>query len=490
AQPYEMAAFLNRMQGLARVPLLVAGDFERGPSMRLDGPTVFPYAMAFGAAGDPELTKRFGEITACESRALGIHWVLAPSADVNSEPSNPVIHLRSFGEDPRAVSEHVVAFVRGAQENNKCLVLATVKHFPGHGDTSVDSHLGLPSITRSREQLESVELPPFIAAIRAGVAGVMPGHLSVRALDASGTPATVSRPIVTGFLRDQLHFGGLVATDGLDMKGLTAKYSVKQVPVLALAAGDDALVIPPDPRAAIDAVAAAVASGRLSEERVNESVRRILRAKARLDLAETKLVSLENIATVMPSDASNAVALEVARKAVTELRNRENTLPLRAADAPCAVILNRRRFSGDGRVFSSTFEQKAPNARVWFVDDTWSSLAMEQLQKDLVGCNSVTVASFIGIGGFAKGATPLPTAQANLVRAVENSASRLVLVAFTNPYLASYFPGASAIVAPFSSVSTSEQAAAEALFGAFPMTGRSPVTIPGITENAASESGR
>lgn len=485
AHPYEMAAFLNRMQSFAAVPLLVAGDFERGPSMRLDGMTLFPHAMAFGAANDPTLTRRFGEITACESRALGVHWILAPSADVNSDPENPVIHLRSFGETASGVSRHVAAFVRGVQENAACPLLATVKHFPGHGDTSVDSHFSLPTIHRSKEVLEAVDIPPFAAAIEAGVASVMPGHLSVPALDGSGVAATVSAPIVTGYLRGQLHFGGIVSTDGLDMEGLTRLYEPGEASVKALEAGADVLMIPPNPEASIDAVEAAVASGKLSEARIDESVRRILRAKARLGLYREKLVKIEDIAAVASSASSNALALEVARKAVTALRNRHHTLPLRPEDSPCAVILNRGRFSNDGRAFARAFRRQAPKSRVWFVDETWSNAAMLQLERDLNACHSVSVASFVSIAGFKKGAVPLPVAQAKLLKAVESSSVPMVLVGLTNPYLASYFPNASAAVAPFSNVPTSEQAAAEALFGVFPMAGKSPVTIPGLVEATA-----
>lgn len=485
AHPYEMAAFLNRMQSFAAVPLLVAGDFERGPSMRLDGMTLFPHAMAFGAAGDPALTRRFGEVTACESRALGVHWILAPSADVNSDPENPVIHLRSFGETASGVSRHVVAFVRGVQENTACPLLATAKHFPGHGDTSVDSHFSLPVIHRSKEMLEAVDIPPFAAAIRAGVASVMPGHLSVPALDETGAPATVSKPIVTGYLRDKLHFGGIVTTDGLDMSGLTSLYEAGEASVKALEAGVDVLMIPPNARASIDAVEAAVAAGRLSEARIDESVRRVLRAKARLDLHREKLVKIEDIAAVASSASGNALAQEVARKAITLLRNRRQTLPLRAEDSPCAVILNRGRFSTDGRAFARAFRRQAPKAGVWFVDETWSRAALGQLRRDLNACHSVSVASFVSIAGFEKGEIPLPRAQADLAKAIERSPERMVLVAFTNPYLASYFPNASAAVVPFSNVPTSEQAAAEALFGVFPMTGKSPVTIPGLVEASA-----
>jgi beta-N-acetylhexosaminidase len=482
AQPYEMAAFLNHLQRQARVPLLVAGDFERGPSMRLDGMTLFPHAMAFGSAGDLELTRRFGEATACEARALGVHWILAPSADVNSEPENPVIHLRSFGETAPEVSRQVTAFIQGVQENPRCPLLATVKHFPGHGDTNVDSHYGLPSIKRPLTVLENEDIPPFRAAIDAGVASVMPGHLSVPALDATGVPATVSRPVVTGYLREKLRFGGLVATDGMDMDGLTKLYPAGEASVRALEAGANVLVIPPDPEASLQAIEQAVREGRLSEQQIEDSARRVLLAKVKLKLHEARVTDLEKIAGTVPSAQSQALALEVARRAITPLRNRRATLPLRGDAANCVVVLNRNPFMPDGRTFVRSFRQQNAKAKSWFVDETWSDAALGQLRRDLRGCATVSVASFISISGFKPGEVPLPKRQAGLVKALERNPARLVILGFTNPYLASHFPKASAAVAPFSSVPISEQATAEALFGAFPMTGKSPVTIRGLVD--------
>ncbi len=482
AQPYEMAAFLNRMQNYAKVPLLVAGDFERGPSMRLDGATLFPHAMAFGASQDATLTRRFGEAAACEARAVGVHWILAPSADVNSDPGNPVIHLRSFGQEPSEVSAHVTAFVRGVQENARCPLFATVKHFPGHGDTNVDSHFGLPRINRTREELDLVEIPPFKAAIEAGVASVMPGHLSVPALDESGTPASVSKKIVTDFLRGELGFGGFVSTDGLDMEGISRLFGAGEISVRVIEAGADVLVIPPQPQTSIDAIEAAVRSGRLTEERITESTRRVLLAKAKLNLQEERLVDLENIASELPSPQNTALALDVARKAVTALRNERQTLPLKKGARNCAVVLNRSEFTGDGRMFARTFRKLDSKARVWFVNESWSAAAIGQLRRELDGCSTVSVASFVSIGGFKGDSIPLPANQVPLAKALEKSRTRMVVIGFTNPYLASYFPIASAAVVPFSNVPTSEQATAEALFGEFPMTGRSPVTIPGVVE--------
>jgi len=242
AEPYALASFLNRMQRMAPIPLIVAGDFERGASMRVDGTTLFPHAMSFAAAGDPQATRYAGEITARDSRALGIHWIFFPVADVNSNPDNPVINIRSFGENPRQVSAHVGAFIEGARADAANRVLSTAKHFPGHGDTSVDSHLELPAISSDRTHLESIELVPFRAAIEAGVDSIMTAHIAVPAIDVAGLPATLSPAIMTGLLRDELKFQGLIVTDALEMGGIAKGYAKGEAAVRALEAGADIVI--------------------------------------------------------------------------------------------------------------------------------------------------------------------------------------------------------------------------------------------------------
>ena len=252
------------MQRLATVPLMVGGDFERGASMRLEGATVFPHAMAFGAAGDPSLTRYEGEITAREARALGVHWVYYPVADVNNNPDNPIINIRSFGENPKDVAAHVKAFIEGAHADKKNFVLTTAKHFPGHGDTAVDTHMNLATIPADRDRLERLELVPFKAAIEAGVDAVMTAHIAVPALAPPDVPATLSPAILTDLLRKQLGFKGLVITDALEMGGIAKGFSSGEACVRALEAGADTLLMPTDPDAAIRAVLAAEQSGRIS----------------------------------------------------------------------------------------------------------------------------------------------------------------------------------------------------------------------------------
>ena len=277
SQVYPTAELTNDLQDHAEIPLLFGADFERGTVMRLEEGTSFPHAMAVAATGSPQDAYEVGRITALEARAAGIHWIFAPDADVNSNPANPIINTRSFGEDPHRVASFVAAFTKGVEENG---ALATAKHFPGHGDTSIDSHLDLPRTDADRKRLDEVELVSFRAAIAAGVSSVMTGHLSVPALEPNeNIPATLSHEILTGLLRRKMHFDGLIVTDALDMAGVAERFSPGEVAVRAILAGADVLLIPPNPDAALAALYEAVGSGRLSIARVDASVKRILRER-------------------------------------------------------------------------------------------------------------------------------------------------------------------------------------------------------------------
>ena len=276
AQPFEMAAFINHMQRLAKTPLLVASDFERGASMRVANTARFPYLMAFGAAHDLDAMRQLGSATAREARALGVTWVFAPDADVNNNPDNPIINVRSYGEDPQAVAAGVSAFIEGAHSDKNAYVLLSAKHFPGHGDTAEDSHMQLAKLDQSKERLESLELVPFRAAIAHGVDSIMTAHMSVPAFEPSGIPATVSRNILTNLLRDEMGFKGIVVTDAMEMQGIAALYSTGEAAVRAIEAGADVLLMPTDPAECIRALEAAVASGRISRQRIDGVSRRFL----------------------------------------------------------------------------------------------------------------------------------------------------------------------------------------------------------------------
>ena len=285
--PHDTAAFANALQRASKLPLLIAADFERGPAMRVALSSAIPDNMAIGATGDPAYAALAAELTAREARAMGVQWIYAPVADVNNNPDNPIINTRSYGEDPAQVAKFVAAYVRAAEAAG---VLSTAKHFPGHGDTATDSHIALGVVTGDRARLERVELPPFRAAIDAGVSSIMTAHLAVPAIEPDSTlPATLSKNVLSGLLREQLGFKGLIATDALEMGGVTRRYWPGEVAVRAIEAGAVCLLLPPDPELAFRSLRDAVRSGRITEQRLNQSVdreaaagnRRPLRRRAR-----------------------------------------------------------------------------------------------------------------------------------------------------------------------------------------------------------------
>jgi beta-N-acetylhexosaminidase len=478
AEPYALAAFLNRMQRLARVPLMVGADFERGASMRVSGTTAFPAAMAFGAAGDPELTRFEGEVTAREARALGIHWVYAPVADVNNNPDNPIINIRSFGENPQAVAAHVKAFVEGAHAVKQNLVLTTAKHFPGHGDTAIDTHLSLASIAADRARLDNLELVPFRAAIEAGVDSIMTGHISVPALAPEDLPATLSPAILTGLLRNELAFKGLVITDALGMGAIVNGFGAGDAAVRALEAGADTLLMPADADVAIRAVVAAVESGRLTRQRIQSSVARLLSAKERLGLDRKRFVDVESIGDVIDDPAVNERAQEIADRAVTLVRNGGNLLPLAAPERACFVTMTEGRYSSDGVTFSQEVRRRSPKATLIALDGSVTRADVDGLLEKLTACAEYAVAAFAPVSAGA-GTVTMSSELSRSIDGLIASGKPLALVALGNPYLLRAYPKATAYLATFSSVAPSEIAAVKALWGEIAVRGHLPVTIPG-----------
>jgi beta-N-acetylhexosaminidase len=479
AEPYALAAFLNRMQRFARVPLMVGADFERGASMRVDGVTVFPHAMAFGAAGDPALSRFEGEVTAREARALGVQWVYYPVADVNNNPDNPVINIRSFGENPQDVAAQVKAFIEGAHSDKKNYILATAKHFPGHGDTAVDTHLNLATIPADMDRLLHLELVPFKAAIEANVDAIMTAHIAVPALAPPDLPATLSPAILTDLLRKQLGFKGLVITDALDMASVAQGFSGGDAAVRAIEAGADTLLMPADPDVAIRAVVAAVESGRLTRTRIRESVVRILSAKERTGLDRKRFVDLEGIGDVVDSPEDNARAQEIADRAVTLVRNAGNAVPLAAPDRACFVVMPEGRYSAEGHILLQEIRKRTRAASVTQADPSMSRETLDEAIAKLQTCDSYAVAAFSS-GGSLSGQAGLSGELPRVIETLIASGKPVTLVALGNPYLLRNFPKVAAYMATFSTVPPSEVAAVKALWGEIEIRGHLPVTIPGL----------
>ena len=477
ASPHTLAVFLNQMQKLSRVPLLAGGDFERGASMRVSGTARFPFNMAYGAARDLEASRYEGLMTAREARAMGVQWLFAPDADVNNNPGNPVINIRSYGENPDDVARHVAAYIDGAHSDAKNPVLVTAKHFPGHGDTNVDSHLDLARLEASRDRMSEVELKPFQAAIEHQVDSIMTAHMTVPAIEPDEIPATVSKRILTGLLREELGFRGLVVTDAMDMAGLAKQFSTGEAAVRAIEAGADVLLMPPDPDVAIRAVLRAVGSGRLSRQRIDESAQRVLEAKVRVGLNKKKLVDVDAVSDALESPEEAAHAQDIADRAVTLVRNQGELLPLTAPNQACMIISSGLRISAFGQRMAEEFRARAPQARIVFVDNTLPAAALDTAIENPAGdrpaCSAVVFATF----------TTNPALNGGLTAFVQKLTAGPTPVAFVSlgsPYLLQDFPQAAAAMAAFSTAAPSESSVVKALLGEIPITGKLPVTIPNV----------
>jgi len=481
ANPYAMAVFFNKMQRLAKVPLLVGGDFERGASMRVNDTTPWPYNMAFGAARDLEDARYEGELTAREARALGVQWIFAPDADVNSNPDNPIINVRSYGENPVEVSNFVQAYIRGAHEDPKAPVLVTAKHFPGHGDTAQDSHMELARLDASKEQMDRIELPPFRAAIEAGVDAIMTAHMTVPAYDPLPEPATVSRQILTDLLRDQLNFRGIVVTDAMDMLGLAKLYSPGEAAIRSIEAGADVLLMPPDPEAAIKAILLAIHDGRITRKRIDASVMKVLTAKARVGLRRQRYVDIDKIADVMDDPDAQQRAQQIADRAVTLVKQDQPLLPLSSPATTCVQVLIEGRYSQEGRYLMRELQHLAPGLKMHLLDPAMPPEEFDRAKQEAASCSVDVVAAFVTVAAY-RGNVALPGQFPDFVNALVTAKAPVILVSLGSPYLARYFPKVAAYLATFSTTSTSEIAAAKALVGAIPIGGKLPVTIPGIAK--------
>lgn len=508
-QPYEAAMMTNRLQREANHPLLIAADFERGLSMRLLATPFFPYAMAFGATNRTDYVERFGEVVARESRAIGVHWNFFPVADVNSNPLNPIINTRSFGEDPQLVGDMLAAYIRGARKGG---MLSTAKHFPGHGDTDTDSHLELARVNGSLERLNSVELPPFQKAIDANVDSVMIAHVTVPALEPDPNKvATISRLVVTDLLKEKMQFKGLIVTDAMNMRALTGIYRARgqdaagQAAIDAFKAGNDLILMPSDLDGAYKGMLNAVETGVITPAELDERVLKVLRAKASLGLHKARLVDLDDIATRLARPADLALAQEVADAAVTlvldkssalnslvaeRAKKRGTSVPRPAYDQTevvpgegvVALILVDDLRSDFGRVFDREFRQRIPDAKVLYIDNRVAPVMLETVTAAVLDARAVVVAAYSapsagrGTAGLRSGVGAI------LDRVLRIAGSKTALVAMGSPYVAVNYPLTQTYLCTFSNAITSETAAVKALFGEIPVRGKLPVTLPKVAE--------
>jgi beta-N-acetylhexosaminidase len=517
--PLEVASIANQLQRDSKLPLLIAADFERGLASRVSFVPAFPDAMAFGATGSPADAERFGAITAEEARAVGIHWDFFPVADVNSNPNNPIINTRSFGEDPEAVGDLVAAFIRGAKAHG---MLTTAKHFPGHGDTGTDSHLGVAKVEGDMARLQSVELPPFKKAISAGVDAVMVAHLSVPALDADpNRVATISKSVVSGVLREQMGFKNIVVTDALDMRGLTSLYPPGQgnpsakAAVDAVKAGNDVILWPTDLEAAFRGIVDAVKKGDVPVSRINASVKRILEVKASLGLQKARLVDLARVPYIVSRQEDMQFAQQVADNAVTLVRDNGQTLPLprmrpllaesetfqipvRPAAQVVAIVITESVHGSSGRGFESALKARRADATIFYVDNSLATPLTPEILQAVKDAGSVVVAAYVVptaakqvmVEGKLVNSVGLEQGTgALLAQVLDVAAAKTTVIAMGNPYLAQNFPNVQNYICTYSNASTSELSAVRVLFGELKPIGKLPVTLPGIAPRGASSSG-
>lgn len=496
--PLEIAAKLNALQRLSDVPLLVSSDLEEGAGFRarggwflpngidLGGATVLPPEMALGATGDTALAAAAGRVTAREGRALGIQIDFSPVLDVNNNPANPVINTRSYGENPHAVAAMGVAFLRAVQANG---MLATGKHFPGHGDTGVNSHLALPVVTASRARLDTVELVPFRAAIDAGVGAIMTFHGAMPALDSSGVPGTLSHTVLTGVLRDSLHFHGLVVTDAMDMQGVLKLFGPVEAAKRAVAAGADVLLMPVSVPQTIDAVVAGVREGRYDEARLDSSVRRILALKRRFDLDRARTVDLEQARAIVDDSAHRALADTIAERSITLVKDSLGQLPLGRVSTGARVLsitYARRADLGAGVAFDSVLRRRFPGLHSEFVsaDDPapnyWSLLAAAD------SAQVVIVSSYLA-HGWNVASLSAPRGFVDFLEALVRRDAHPIVVSLGNPYFLQQVPDVPVYVVAWGGAAVLQRAAARAVLGAAPITGRLPIGIPPLVAAGAGE---
>ena len=479
-RPYDVAGLTNDLQRQSRLPLLISANFERGASFVYKEDSVeFPSNMAIGAGGDLEASRFEGKIAALEARATGVQWLFAPDSDVNDNPANPVINVRSYGSDAQAVGRYAAAFIASSQQYG---VLATAKHFPGHGNTSTDSHIGLPSIPATKEELEKVELVPFRAAVQAGTASVMSAHIAVpKILGDPRLPSTLSPTMLTGVLRDELKFHGIIVTDALNMGGVARGFGTGEAAVRAVLAGADVLLMPPDPHAAAQAVIQAVHDRRISVLRINESVARILAAKQAIGLFQRRTVDLNTIGAVLKNPVYQQRALEIAEKGVTLVRDRDRLLPLNEARPPHVLLAEFSSSGTPGANFASLLRRRAASVTVAHVTSWMGAVAVQRMVESAKKADVIVAAAYTPVV-TGSGVIGLPKAQAAALRALAGLGREhpLILVSFGNPYLVQGFPEVGTYLTPFGENSVSEEATAAALFGEVAVTGRLPIDLPGV----------
>ncbi len=480
--PAALAVLLNRLQRTAKHPLLITADLEGGPGYQFRGATRLPRGMALGATGSEQLAYEAGKIAAVQGRAMGVAVNFYPVVDVNNNPRNPIINIRSFGEDVSAVSRMAQAYIRGAQENGE---IATAKHFPGHGDTSQDSHMELAVIDVNRERLNQVELPPFRAAVEAGVGAVMTAHIALPQIEPEkGLPATLSRMINTDVLRGDLKFGGLLFTDAMDMRGVAAHYSPEDATLRAVQAGADVILFPPSMEKSFNAILDAVKTGALPLERIEASARRILQAKMRLGLDANRAIDLAQLETLVGNPEHEALAQKMMESALTLVRNDNAAVPLKLSPEQSVLYINLLdsrigwREGTPGFIFRRELAARHSNIVDVTVDDRTTQESIEILKKFSSAMDVVVVTAAVRVEGY-RGRIDLAEEQLDLLRHLSRQKKPFAFVLFGSPYLLTAVPELPSYLLTYEYYPEAERAAVRGILGEIPITGRLPISLPG-----------
>lgn len=497
----------NRWQEMAKLPLLISSDLEMGMGMRFDDTPWWAPNMAVAATGDPKWARLQGEATALQARAMGVNWLYAPTADVNNNPDNPVINTRSFGEDPATVAEFTKAFIEGAQSAG---AMACAKHFPGHGDTATDSHIGLPVVDVSRERLEKLELVPFRAAIAARVGSIMSAHIALPQIEpelaapvrpltgreaasaefVSQTesnapsvtlPGTLSPKIMTGLLREELKFNGLIVTDAMSMAGIAARYTPAEAAVKAIKAGADMIEKSPDIDSAIAGIKEAVAKGEITEARINASVERVLRAKAALGLRAKRMVDLNEVDRVVSNPRFNEIAGQIADHSITLARDERKLLPL----APKGRLLNITFTDEEDRAITKVFVDelrlRAAQVESYTLDLKATEPEIDRAISRVRAENFDAVIFSVAVRARSgKGSVALSKTGQRIAERLINSQAPLVVISFGNPYLLAAMPESPSYLLAYSPFPVAQRAVAKAVFGEIEIAGKLPVSLPGL----------
>ncbi len=488
----DIALVTNSLQHESKIPLLINADLEAGlgfgcswrhvrgrapelPRYISGGGTVFTSMMAVGATQNPRYAFELGRITARESRAIGIHWTNSPIADVNTNPDNPIINTRSFGENPQKVATFVEAYVRGLQDGQ---MIATLKHFPGHGDTEEDTHIELPVLQFDGQRLMSTELVPFKAGIQADAKAVMTSHIALPKIDGSSRPSTLSRPVVTRMLREKLGFQGIVVTDGMTMQGITNHYSANEAAVLAIEAGVDCILVPENFERAIDGVLAAVRSGRISRERLDASVHRILTAKSWVGIDQNRYVDVARVPDVVGSPEADSIAQSICDGAVTLLRNQGEIIPLLRPKKIHIVTLTNEYNSQAGQELQYILQVHHPLTELTHLFDGSSSEETRDVLRNLDKSDVVVLAVYLSIGAW-QGKLELSPRLTGFLQSLTKLHAPIITVAFGDPYVIAKLPDTHVVLTPYAGHGRAERSVAAALVGDIDIKGKLPVTIPG-----------